>query len=202
MEDRNNELQREMITLKEEITLLQETVQRECEERFELTEALSQARDDLKLATGIRGSQTSFSAPVSALNRLHPGQFESNGPQLSGVTLKRLEAEGISPRSPGNNLPSLRSMPDLLPRREATNNAGKSSPAHPPTPPNASVTTHVRDLSFQSTNGSPKRSHSGGSRENYQQRKSYSEPNGIHHSKSADTVDTVRRRIAAAIKRK
>nr|XP_026689881.1 putative protein tag-278 [Ciona intestinalis] len=51
MEEKNENLQRDMIAMKEEVELLQETVRRECEERYELTEALSQARDDLKTAT-------------------------------------------------------------------------------------------------------------------------------------------------------
>ncbi|XP_039613156.1 leucine-, glutamate- and lysine-rich protein 1 isoform X1 [Polypterus senegalus] len=63
-----DQLTQESCQLQQENTLLQETVRRECEERYELTEALSQAREQLlelkKRSGGLQLSQRSSSQSV------------------------------------------------------------------------------------------------------------------------------------------
>ncbi|CAK8677786.1 unnamed protein product [Clavelina lepadiformis] len=208
-EKRNEDLERKTISMKEEISLLQDTVRRECEERFELTEALSHAKEHFKTCQVsnpvVASNSNNAFYPVSAVNKLNPSTIDSEQNRLSNKILRTLEMDSTaSPRAPGQHLPSLRSLPDVLPRRELHHlNNNKTTPSPPSEATAISASAHVRDLSFGSVEISPKRSLSGGSQVNgHVAGKTSLFPSALPHSKSADNVDNVRRRIAAAIKRK
>nr|CAB3263413.1 putative protein tag-278 [Phallusia mammillata] len=206
---RNEDLTCENVRLQEEINLLQDTVRRECEERFELTDALSHARDQLQIKNPGVALAQSFNSPVSALNKLNPGNMKKEAGFLSGQTMKNLEmdlAATSMPRGPGHTMPSLRSLPDILPKIEKmANGHPKLHSSSSGTINSTTVSTHVRDISFGNED-TMRRSQSSGANEQLLQKIEDTNLNrritGLHQSKSADNVDTARRRIAAAVKRK
>lgn len=145
---------------------------------------------------------------MSAVNKLNPGAVEAEiSNKLSHRTLRSLEADYSSP-TPGQirngSVPSLRSLPDVLPRREMQQYHSRSA-GHPDT--NA-LSTSITDLSFGTREIAPRRSSSNSSLQNgHSNVKSSLYSNGskgklLSHSESAESVDNARRRIAAAIKRK
>uniref|UniRef100_A0A2K6LPV8 Leucine, glutamate and lysine rich 1 n=1 Tax=Rhinopithecus bieti TaxID=61621 RepID=A0A2K6LPV8_RHIBE len=85
----------------EENTFLQETVRRECEERFELTEALSQAREQLLELRKLRGSLPFSPCSLSKGSLTSPAAAVSNHGERS---LARLNSEK------GIQIPSLRGV--------------------------------------------------------------------------------------------
>ncbi|XP_010364207.2 leucine-, glutamate- and lysine-rich protein 1 isoform X1 [Rhinopithecus roxellana] len=85
----------------EENTFLQETVRRECEERFELTEALSQAREQLLELRKLRGSLPFSPCSLSKGSLTSPATAVSNHGERS---LARLNSEK------GIQIPSLRGV--------------------------------------------------------------------------------------------
>lgn len=105
-------------------TFLQETVRRECEERFELTEALSQAREQLlalkKLSGSFplspcslnQGSLTASAAVVANQRERSPAGLNSEKgikiPSLHGVSKPTASAASAQPRRVSSSgLPSL-----------------------------------------------------------------------------------------------
>ncbi|RXM29430.1 Leucine-, glutamate- and lysine-rich protein 1 [Acipenser ruthenus] len=118
-----DQLTQESYQLHEENSLLQETVRRECEERFELTEALSQAREQLlalkRLSGGLKISQRSLSQTnlvLSSPSASSQGQkgmsTQSSGIETKCGGLTRLAGSAETPsstrlRSSGNGLPSV-----------------------------------------------------------------------------------------------
>jgi len=139
---------------------------------------------------------------VSALNKLNPHGIEAEpSNRLSSRTLRSLESEYSSPQ-PGvgrnGQIPSLRSLPDVLPRSNPLNYS-KTSPFD-------SVSATVTDISFGGKGPAPRRSSSNSSLNGHQHpgRSPPYDPGKkiLTHSESAESVDNVRKRIAAAIKRK
>lgn len=63
-----NEMEHKSMLLMKEVCILQETVRRECEERFELTEALSRIQEQIKMGNTSNG--TPLHTPVSAINKV------------------------------------------------------------------------------------------------------------------------------------
>lgn len=94
-------------------TFLQETVRRECEERFELTEALSQAREQLlelkKLGSRLplstcslsQGSLTSSAAASSSQGERRPARLNSE----KGIKIPSLHAVSKPTTSPASAQP-------------------------------------------------------------------------------------------------
>ena len=145
--------------------------------------------------------------PISALNKLNPSGIEAEPcSKLSNRTLRTLEADYASPQ-PGlvrsGPIPSLRSLPDVLPKRDFSqvNSRSSTSDTNP-------VSANIMDILFGSRELAPKRSLSNTSLHNGHQspgKNTLYSPGGSKtktHSESSDSVDHVRKRIAAAIKRK
>ncbi|XP_059247685.1 protein LEKR1 [Mustela nigripes] len=134
MQQKSDELERVMLAQtqliqqfnesQEQNTFLQETVRRECEERFELTEALSQAREQLlefrKLSGSSplspcslsQGSLTSSAAVVSnqgerSLTRLNSGKG------IKIPSLHRMSKPATSPASPQSKRLSSSGLPTV-----------------------------------------------------------------------------------------
>ncbi|KAL4220874.1 Leucine glutamate and lysine-rich protein 1 [Mactra antiquata] len=74
----------------EEIKNLQETVQKECEERFELTEALSAAKEELLL----------LKKPAGTQNELNGGYLSATPRQPSNLSLPVEESTHVPPSNP------------------------------------------------------------------------------------------------------
>ncbi|XP_045706711.1 protein LEKR1 [Phyllostomus hastatus] len=114
----------------EENTLLQETVRRECEERFELTEALSQAREQL-----LELSKHSGSLPLSPC-------FPSQGSLTSSAAAGSNQGERSTSRlnsEKGIRIPSLHgvpqptlSPPSAQPKRVSNSGLPTVLQPHPP----------------------------------------------------------------------
>lgn len=111
-------------------TFLQETVRRECEERFELTEALSQAREQLLELRKLRGSLPFSPCSLSKGSLTSPAAAVSNHGERS---LARLNSEK------GIQIPSLRgvSKPTTFPTSDKPKRVGSSGlpilpQPHPP----------------------------------------------------------------------
>ncbi|XP_041120735.1 leucine-, glutamate- and lysine-rich protein 1-like isoform X1 [Polyodon spathula] len=118
-----DQLTQESYQLQEENCLLQETVRRECEERFELTEALSHAREQLlelkRLSGELQISHRSLSqsnlvlSPPSASSQGQKGiNTKSSGIETKRGGLTRLVGNAEIPsstrlRSSGNELPTI-----------------------------------------------------------------------------------------------
>ncbi|KAF6384918.1 leucine, glutamate and lysine rich 1 [Rhinolophus ferrumequinum] len=134
MKQKSDELERVMLAQtqllqqfnqsQEENIFLQETVRRECEERFELTEALSQAREqllELKKLSGsfplspcslIQSSLTTSAAAVTNQRERSPARLNSEKgikiPSLHGVSKPMASATSAQPRRVSSSgLPSL-----------------------------------------------------------------------------------------------
>ena len=142
--------------------------------------------------------------PVSALNKLNPNGIEAEpSNRLSNRTLRSLESE-YSSQQPGlgrnGQMSSLRSLPDVLPRPNPNQNHSRTSPYHD------AVSANITDISFGGKDGSPRRSNSNCSLNghHYPERSPSYNPGKkvLTHSESAESVNNVRKRIAAAIKRK
>lgn len=161
-------------SLKEEVTVLQETVRRECEERFELTEALSTLREQYKNVS-TKSESPKLRTPVSAINGM-PRQDLTQRPRLSPKTLKNLEMNN-------NNLnnSSMPALPDVLPKQAYVKRASFEMQN------GANGDISVRDISF-SNQSSPTSGRQ--------------IPKAPVSAKSEESVESVRRRIAAVIKRK
>ncbi|XP_051013220.1 protein LEKR1 [Acomys russatus] len=109
MKQKSDELERVMLAQtqllqqfsqsQEENTFLQETVRRECEERFELTEALSQAREQLR---ELRRSGGSLPCSLNKGALTYPASAVSNHQEQSSVRQNC---------GRGTNVPSLRGLP-------------------------------------------------------------------------------------------
>ncbi|XP_071479965.1 uncharacterized protein [Diadema antillarum] len=101
------DLERKLNQSKEEIAFLQETVHRECEERYELTEALSRAKEQLlvhhrgsEIANNSSGRESSHRFPSSPSSQvpMHPSSPKSNPPGGPSVG-KRKNSSGNTPQS-------------------------------------------------------------------------------------------------------
>uniref|UniRef100_A0A8I5NUQ6 Leucine, glutamate and lysine rich 1 n=1 Tax=Papio anubis TaxID=9555 RepID=A0A8I5NUQ6_PAPAN len=140
MKQKSDELKRVMLAQtqlieqfnksQEENTFLQETVRRECEERFELTEALSQAREQLLELRKLRGSLPFSPCSLSKGSLTSPAAAVSNHGERS---LARLNSEK------GIQIPSLRgvSKPTTFPTSDKPKRVGSSGlpilpQPHPP----------------------------------------------------------------------
>ncbi|XP_008006795.3 protein LEKR1 isoform X2 [Chlorocebus sabaeus] len=140
MKQKSDELKRVMLAQtqlieqfnksQEENTFLQETVRRECEERFELTEALSQAREQLLELRKLRGSLPFSPCSLSKGSLTSPAAAVSNHGERS---LARLNSEK------GIQIPSLRgvSNPTTFPTSDKPKRVGSSGlpilpQPHPP----------------------------------------------------------------------
>merc|ERR1712136_446535 len=102
----------------QENSLLQDTVRRECEERFELTEALSYISEQLK--SNKIALDPSLTMPVSLLGKKSPGK----PPRCS--TIKELGIPEALTRSSSHSV-SRSSLPDLLPNTAVTKLASSPS---------------------------------------------------------------------------
>ncbi|XP_006897845.1 PREDICTED: leucine-, glutamate- and lysine-rich protein 1-like [Elephantulus edwardii] len=128
------QLRQQLTHSQEENTFLQETVRRECEERFELTEALSQAREELlelrKLSGSFPLSRDSLSqgSLTSAATVSNPG----------GKSLVRLHsAKGI--RVPSLQQGALPMGPSEKPKRMSSSSLPVLAQPHPPKAHTSSV---------------------------------------------------------------
>ncbi|XP_039248468.2 uncharacterized protein LOC120326273 [Styela clava] len=177
IEDVNNEkssIQKEIFSLKEEVSVLQETVRRECEERFELTEALSTLREQLKNVSS-NSVSPKLRTPVSAVNGM-PLRDLTQRSGLSPNTVKNLDMTGdFMNNTKTSALPNLLSK--HIPAKRGSYEMQNVS--------NGDIS--VRDISF-SNHSSPTSTRQ--------------IPKAPSSAKSEESVESVRRRIAAVIKRK
>lgn len=99
MEEKDKMEHRSMMLTKE-VCVLQETVRRECEERFELTEALSQVQEQVKI--GGTTKSVPLRTPVSAINKVHR-QSSIPSHETNGVS----QRNGLHRHSSGASLESM-----------------------------------------------------------------------------------------------
>ncbi|XP_069115679.1 probable DNA double-strand break repair Rad50 ATPase [Argopecten irradians] len=106
-------------TAKEENAFLQETVRKECEERFELMEKFSEAKEELLQLKKPSGGYSSLNSSrnSSAANLKRSGSFTTPKPSPPDEGLSRRDSEGASPVK--TKTPSAPTNKDLGP---STNN--------------------------------------------------------------------------------
>nr|XP_044626914.1 leucine-, glutamate- and lysine-rich protein 1 isoform X4 [Equus asinus] len=140
MKQKSDELERVMLAQtqliqqfnqsREENTFLQETVRRECEERFELTEALSQAREQLLELRKLSGS-----LPLSPCS-LSQGSLTSSaavGSNCGERSLARLNSEKRVKIPSLHGVPKpTTSPPSAQPRRGSSSGLSTLPQPHPP----------------------------------------------------------------------
>jgi len=211
VEKYNQELKNEILKMTQENSLLQDTVRRECEERFELTEALSYISEQLK--SNKIALDPSLTMPVSLLGKKSPGK----PPRCS--TIKELGIPEALTRSSSHSV-SRSSLPDLLPNTAVTKLASSPSKdlkrsSSSPKPridnrrysPAPTAAANPRELTFSGGDGANngvRNGHHSSSSSSSGSRGAAPEATQITKSplKTPEGVDSIRQRIAAAIKSK
>ncbi|XP_026638132.1 leucine-, glutamate- and lysine-rich protein 1 isoform X1 [Microtus ochrogaster] len=152
MKQKSDELERVMLAQtqllqqinqsQEENTFLQETVRRECEERFELTEALSQAREQL---LELRRSGGSLRCSLNKGTLTYPATAVSNHRQQSSA--RQNCGRGTNPPSlRGLPKPTASPSPDKL-KKVSSSGLPALPQSHPPRGRTSSVNETRRRLS-------------------------------------------------------
>ncbi|XP_074046914.1 protein LEKR1 isoform X4 [Macrotis lagotis] len=131
-----NQIMQQLNKVQEENTFLQETVRRECEERFQLTEALSQAREQLLELQKLNETFPLSHCSHNQSNLTCPGSMVSNGDKTmantalgKGIKIPILHCISKSPNSQRQRCSpsgSIRSFPIPKPPRRKVSSVSES----------------------------------------------------------------------------